>query len=730
MNRDEQWNAYISIQENRVKAWVGDENEQADAYCFYLYDISNTKRGQSNWVRKSEYIFFIEEGGIYRVKIFRRRKDCKTTRITKYVDYYHENIKAEFQKFCESGMKYTLTAHLQPDFLYKMKHPYKDFAVIVSNKEKAISRQFLDAYHFKVHSMADDGQWIHILADELEKFHSDGILFSGLGKYERSFVFGEHDVDNPAGVNDQMIGNFTYVKKRGDCLEVGNDYFGTGKLYYYVKQDFGIISNNYHLLLLLLNDAGLKLEANCKMILALLCKCGQAFQQSITREREMFGTYMLTPDKMFEIKRGIVIKDKIICSVFQTEKAGEVSDYEYLLDEGRKEIIENTEIILADKRYETIVSDLTGGLDSRLVYGAISSQDAYKDKIVLHADGKENAVDQEDSDVSIAIKVNSIKKYDFNNVYAKYIWKDIEKAENEMMSLSALSGYYYPSSFTKIMITAKGFLPAFELNGFYGEICCRPYYSRTLLQKESNYEDIQTFITAVANRTGILSGSAYKALQEKLENELRLLPGDSFLEKWEMHYLFYRNGLHCNTIWEYEKNIPQWGPLQSKALFRYKHLTFGKIKDIHEQLHLIYSMEPELLRIPFEKKQDEEARKEFLKDVCGNEISDLDLKESYEEEKSRWKKQRSERRNHSSNEGEDGKDFHELWREGAQYDEQIEKRIYEILHKLMKYQGGVFQKLFGIAVFQALNEGRYSINEMKTLYQKLAAVYIQIQIFE
>lgn len=731
MDREERWNAKISIQGNTVRAWAADEEKKADEYCFYLYDINNVKQEQSKWVKNADYSFTVQAEGIYRVKIFRKKEGSKTSKMTQYADYYSKERRTEFQRFCESRMVYTHTAHLRPDDLCKMKYPYKDFAVIVSDRNEIISQSFLDVYHLKKYTMQDNGQWVHVLAEDLERFYLDGILFSGIGKCEKTFTFGEHDVKKPVKISDEMIGNFTYVKKCADDIEIGTDYFGTGKLYDYIGQDICMITNNYHLLLLMLNDAGIKLEADNKLILALLCKSRQAFQQSITREREMIGTYMLPADKMFVVKNGTaVIKDKSICKVFHMDKTEDIHAYEHLLEEGREEIIENTRMILADTRYDTVVSGLTGGLDSRLVYGALSSLDEYQDKIVLHADGSENAVDEENSDVSIALKVNSIKKYDYNTVRIKYIWKDIETAENEMISLGVLSGYYYPHSYTKMMAEAVILSPAFALNGFYGEICCRPYYTRTLLQKEKKYEDAQAFLAVVANRAGILSGSAYEALKETLEKELEQLPGDSFFEKWEMHYLFYRNGLHCNTIWEYDKNIPQWGPLQSKALFQYKHLTFGKIKGISEQLHLIYRMDPKLLRIPFERPKDEAERKEFLKNVCENGVSDLDIRKFYETEKFHWKKRMREKREHSLNKGWEGKDFHELWNKGSQYDITIKERIYEILHRLMQYQGGIFRELFGIAVFQAVQEERFSMNELKTMYRKLVSVYVQIQIFE
>ncbi len=730
MSRKEQWDAKISIQGDKINAWVENEEEKADAWYFYLYDIDNILIEKSKQVKKAKYCFKVPTGGIYRVKIFRKKDGVTTNKMTKYVDCYSEKMREEFRDFCESNMEYTLTSHLKPDNLFKMTEPYKDFAVILDGKNDTFSRSFLDRYGLNIHTTVIEYKKVKIISKDILTFCSKGILFSGLARCGHAFVCGERDVTDPTQIDDQTIGNFTYVKRLEKGLEIGNDYFGTAKIFYYMAQDISVISNNYHLLLLILKEAGVRLEANKKMILALLCKSRQVFQQSITREREMLGVYMLPADQNIEIKKEILIKNKQISTIFQMPKIEDIRTCEYLLEEGKKEIIENTRMILSDDRYETVIADLTGGLDSRLVYGAMSNLDAYRHKIVLHSDGSEAAADEQGTDLSIALKVNCINNYDYNNVRTTYIWRVIEKAENEMISLDTLNGYYYPHSAKKMIFTGKSSTSVFELNGFYGEICCRPYYARTLLQNGKKYKDIQTFVSVVANRNGILSGSSYEALKEKLCEELKRLPGNSYEEKWEIQYLFYRNGLHCNKIWEYSKSTPQWGPLQSKALFMYKHLTFGKIKGIREQLQLIYSMDPQLLQIPFERLRDEEERKEFLKSVNMEEIVDGDHAQSYEQVKARWKQRLNERRNQAVNTGEEGKDFHELWKKAGLFDQQLKERIFEIFHKLMRYREGVFQELFGIAVFSAIKENRFEVYDMHVLYKKLAAVCVQIQIFE
>lgn len=723
------WNAKIDIVDNTIQVWAEGEEKKADRYCYYLYNVARDVIEKSQWVKESNYFFKVDREGAYFVKMFRAENETQTSKLTSYVDYYDKQTKLEFDEFCQKDFKYNFINKLDCNFFYKMKYPYKDFAVIVSRSNEKVSSRFLNLYNLEEEKIAMAEKSVYLLSENVNAFKTYGTLLSGLLKYEKKLINGENDLKNEVEVSQDLIGSFTYLKRKDELLEVGNDYFGTSKLYYYMKNEISVISNNYHLMLLILRELGVRMEANAKLILALLCKSGQAFQQSISRERELCDAYMLPVDKFFEIdENGVQMKDKNIASVYQMEKNS--TDLQELLKKGKEEIIENAEIILADKRYDKIVLDLTGGLDSRLVYGAISNLEQYRNKIGIHADGLDEQINQAESDLAIAVKLNCLNQYDYNIVSEKRFWRDIEVVECEMISQSILSGYYYPYPSWRIATVRKDMIPAFELNGFYGEICCRPYYTRKLLQQKTKYKDKDVLLSTIINKKKILSGKAYNALRSALEEELQLLPGNSWLEKWENHYLFYRNGLHCNTIWEYEKGTPQWGPLQSKALYKYKHLTYGESYGVTEQLQMIQEMNPKLNLFPFEDAQDEIERKQFI-NTQDDDFFEICIKERYEEEKKKWMDRRAERRSNSFlSMVESGEDFNEIRGKKELYDKTIEARISEILHKLMGYENGVFKDVFGLSVFKIMREETLTLSEKKTLYQKLVSVYMQVQIFE
>lgn len=721
------WFPQISIHNNIIETWIEGEDIGEQEYCYYLYNIENIVIEKTKWIKEIKHIFTVENEGIFCVRIYKRGNGIKDSKSTKYVDYYDQNTRSEFETFCNQKKEYRLISTLKPDYLYKMKYPYKDFALVLDGA--SISEDFTKKYRFTKKDMMIGTHFVQILAEHINV--SNNYVFSGVAKYKKTLIYGEKDISSFARIDDSDIGNFTYMKLNAHKIQIGTDYFGTGKVYYYKEEDKYILSNNYHFMLLIMKDLKIKVQLNYKLILALLCKSGQAFQQSIAREREICNAFMLPIDELIEItQNGLCFRKKEISRVFKLEKKKNVKNLDGLLAKGKKEIIENVGMILADKRYSKVPVDLTGGLDSRVVYGSLQYFKKYRHKIVILSDGVDSYVNKaiydDNSDISLAIRLNSsLDKYDYDDICVDRLWLDVDDAENQMMSLSTLSGYYYPHSTTKMINREYSMESSLGLNGFYGEICCRPYYTRKLLEQGKEYEDMDTFFHVIANRKGVLSGNAYNALKEKLEEELKALPGGSLIEKWENHYLFYRNGLHCNKIWEYEKRKPEWGPLQSKALFRYKHLTFGNIVGIEEQLKVLQKMDKRLNGIPYANESDEKERINFIAEK--NVDIDAVEKDRFEEEKNKWWRSREKRKTNSTDLGfGGGGDYKVLKEKGERYDQELSVRMEEVFHKLMNYNDGELKEVFGIPMYCFLKYSCPSINEKKMMYQKLLLIYVQI----
>jgi hypothetical protein len=82
------------------------------------------------------------------------------------------------------------------------------------------------------------------------------------------------------------------------------------------------------------------------------------------------------------------------------------------------------------------------------------------------------------------------------------------------------------------------------------------------------------------------------------------LPGGSPLEKYDMHYLFFRNGLHCSDLFRFGYNDPRVGVIQSINLFKLKYATYGLLPNTLIQNDLLSYLNPVSLVFPYASDRD------------------------------------------------------------------------------------------------------------------------------
>ena len=76
--------------------------------------------------------------------------------------------------------------------------------------------------------------------------------------------------------------------------------------------------------------------------------------------------------------------------------------------------------------------------------------------------------------------------------------------------------------------------------------------------------------------SGVDIGAVKKILAKALDN----IPGRNIVERYENHYLFFRNALDFSDRVRYNRLTPQIGVLQSKWLFYLKVGAFNSISPV------------------------------------------------------------------------------------------------------------------------------------------------------
>ena len=148
-----------------------------------------------------------------------------------------------------------------------------------------------------------------------------------------------------------------------------------------------------------------------------------------------------------------------------------------------------------------------------------------------------------------------------------------------------------------------------RMNGMYGEVTGRPYYPRKMIRNKEEYANVSDFIDGYFKKISqfcLLSSGKYgvNAIKNIFTEELKSIPGRSPLEKFDLHYLFFRAGLHCSETWRNYIKGPEWGPLQSEKLFVAKYASFEKQHLPKVQIDLIKKLNNQILTIPFGSDQD------------------------------------------------------------------------------------------------------------------------------
>ena len=88
-------------------------------------------------------------------------------------------------------------------------------------------------------------------------------------------------------------------------------------------------------------------------------------------------------------------------------------------------------------------------------------------------------------------------------------------------------------------------------------------------------------------------------------------PLDSFLqtplEKFDLHYLFFRNGLHCSDVYRHIDDTPRVSALPSKTLFELKLASYGKLPPTRLQNDVIACLNPVLTAFPYADPRDNDG---------------------------------------------------------------------------------------------------------------------------
>lgn len=563
--------------------------------AFYL-----SKNGRIVERRKYSYnnsaVFLLQGSGEYVVKGFVRRGDEKVSKNSS--GYQHLQSKLGRSEAIPSALKYTTLAY-----------PHRDHAVIMLASESlapdpaavASLREQTGLDITRLDIASSPTFIVHHPDAEVDPKRA---YFSGMACSEDQFIFGPHDVPRSAHRDlVDTVGDFTYITAAEDSVEIGSDYFGVGKLYYFSRDGVSCATNRTHLLFLILRALGIKLAVSASFIRANLQAATQVFTQTFARSIGLEGCYSLLPGERLTLAAGALhIGASEIAGVLEqrTNQSPDAAEYEELIAAGSSEIERNLRLALEHPNFSRIRVDLTGGLDSRTLTAALSRM-PHLDHVELHT--ADFASSPNDLPISLRMSRSLPFPYDTGERAIYDIDADTVLLENISMHLGTYYGLRAEGTRTRLPGTLC-------INGFFGEAAMRPYFARLLFGKDEETLDVRDFPHDHVDKISEFRRPVLRDhdLQSEFRREFDSLPGNSPTSRFDSLYLFHRNGLHCSDRWLSHVRASSWGPLQTKSLFALKWRTLDSYRSIKVQVDVTERLNSRIAHIPLGREKDNADR--------------------------------------------------------------------------------------------------------------------------
>lgn len=627
----------VSLNGSAVDARILVSNpRQGDLFYFYFCRNGRVQERSLVWSDQTTASFEINESGSYFIQGYIRRKDKKKIIYSDTFTFLTEEDRRKVKKSIEREQA---TAVYPAGKVFRREYPYSDYLVYSWNSlspapEISGLQGLLEDNSLRA-EVCNKNRWV-VLCDHEDGYDIsavDNSVFTGSFFDDEDLIFGVDDFSNNSGdlhVEDKL-GNYTYIQfgEKNDYANVYTDYFGHSKVYYYQGEKGGCVTNNYHLLLLFLKGVGVDLSINKDKLLSSFCFTGlQIFSQNYSPFMDVSPVFLLPSNKrVFLRDGGIFFKDK--------EVGGSVVGYGYdkksyhdLIGEAKADIIKNVGAVLKHPRFDNVMVDLSGGLDSRLVFSALTNIKGYYNKVRLNS----YEVQSQPEDLIIALKIASLYSYRFDDLERNT--SSLDEEELPVTYWSYTLGSYYSA----VPLNSKSVLSgAARLTGAYGETCARPYYAARFFGTDLDVTETREFCDLYIDRfrKDALDGSSVNlnVVKDSMFQALDSVPGNTALEKLENHYLFYRNELHLSDQLRSQTSCPEFGPIQSKFLHRAKMMAFNRFKDSRVQHELMARLNPVLASLPYEKDTETRFFQSLANDVGGfipTWLNGLDVRADYE----------------------------------------------------------------------------------------------------
>ena len=287
-----------------LAASVKEKEKAGDMSFSFVYEILHNKKSiyKSTQTTERSHKYEITKPGTYVVRIWVYSDSTSLDYIQKTIHCYSKHQKDCYEAFLRNA--HSLKTAANPPGLHLLESPNQLIAIISA---------YSDTIESLIPCVKQLGLLINILQDDpltnktiavISQTEGNNIWFSGKAIYNNRLIIGQEDIDDTINTNElrQSIGNHTELYKDRNNYVFSNDYYGLYRIFYYKNTDVAVISNSYHLIILVLKNAKVKLSFDTTLAsIPLLSREGLFMQQKFCHNMDIVGIKMLPIDSRISI---------------------------------------------------------------------------------------------------------------------------------------------------------------------------------------------------------------------------------------------------------------------------------------------------------------------------------------------------------------------------------------------------------------------------------------------
>ena len=509
---------------------------------------------------------------------------------------------------------------------YKLNYPYVDFSVIASETKLDLS---LLNESFDVKEQIVGDLHVYVMTGEPMIKGSGGTehLFSGETIIDGRFIYGSRDLTSGcySKLNDS-VGDYAHISKSKSKIVVETDLFGITKLFSFEDGTIKVVSNRYHLLLIILKNLGRKCEVDTDTLLAsLYTSSGLISEQTISEDMIARGTKLLDPGTRIVIdKAGFHYRDNGLKRMI-VDAGSSNYDYDLMLEQAKKELLSNIKAILESPHFRNVIVDISGGFDSRLVLALVDAVDSWKN---VYVDTSGENRDEIRCGSAVAEAVGIGYNYDYiayRKISGGY---GLEcpgslTVDDYLGLVSSIDLGDYDSSFLQTI----RFDDSIHLCGRSGELMTRPsIIHRILRMGKKTYNSPSSLVDRhIPSRSPSTvlgyedAGARYATRLERVMSRYWDSGNNHKVLSIEQLSLVSRARFHDDFCKDSSFSTPSWSPLLSKQTYLANINTMDKFDSNKFSYDLIKAINPSLSEYEYEDPLSNFERTVLLKDCLNDE---------------------------------------------------------------------------------------------------------------